>query len=222
MKLNEYIDHTNLKSTATRFDIEKLCSEAAYWKFASVCVNPVNVSLAKALLNGTDVKVCTVIGFPLGANSVRIKMAEAEEALTNGCDEFDMVINLAALKERRYSFVVDEIESVKHVICGKTLKVIIETGLLTEHEKEMAVKLVCETEADFVKTCTGFTEGKATVKDVDLLKRNVDLFECTLVKASGGIRTYEEAAALIAAGASRLGTSSGVKIMQQAIDAGAI
>jgi deoxyribose-phosphate aldolase len=222
MNLNEYIDHTNLKSSATRFDIEKLCTEAAYWKFASVCVNPIYVPLACGLLKGTDVKVCTVIGFPLGANSVRIKMAEAEEACENGCDEYDMVMNLAALKERRYSFVVNEIAAVKRAIRGGTLKVIIETGLLTEHEKDMAVKLVCEARADFVKTCTGFTEGKATVKDVELLKKNVDLFECTLVKASGGIRTYEEAAALIEAGASRLGTSSGVKIMQQAIDAGAI
>lgn len=220
MNINEYIDHTNLKPTATSRDIEKLCVEAARWKFASVCVNPVHVPLAKALLKGTDVKVCTVIGFPLGAISTQMKVAEAIEAYENGCDEFDMVINVAALKEGLFDFVQQEIEAVKEEIDDCTLKVIIETGLLSQYEKAMATKIVCDAGAEFVKTCTGFTEGKATVEDVKMLVENSEAYEYTLVKASGGIRTFDDAMALINAGASRLGTSSGVKIMQEAIDSG--
>lgn len=220
MNINEYIDHTNLKPTATSRDIEKLCVEAARWKFASVCVNPVHVPLAKALLKGTDVKVCTVIGFPLGAISTQMKVAEAIEAYENGCDEFDMVINVAALKEGLFDFVQQEIEAVKEEIDDCALKVIIETGLLSQYEKAMATKIVCDAGAEFVKTCTGFTEGKATVEDVKMLVENSEAYEYTLVKASGGIRTFDDAMALINAGASRLGTSSGVKIMQEAIDSG--
>ena len=220
MKLNEYIDHTNLKPTATSRDIEKLCVEAARWNFASVCVNPIHVPLAKSLLKGTEVKVCTVIGFPLGAISTEMKVAEAKEAYNNGCDEFDMVINIGALKEGRFDFVQKEIEAVKLEIDDCTLKVIIETGLLSQYEKAMATKIVCDAGAEFVKTCTGFTEGKAIVEDVQLLIENSEIYEYTLVKASGGIRTYEDAVALINAGASRLGTSAGVKIMQEAIDNG--
>ena len=218
MKLNKYIDHTILKSTATRFDIEKLCNEAKKWDFASVCINPIHVSLAKEILKNTDVKVCTVIGFPLGAVSTNIKVAEAREALEDGCDEFDMVINIAALKEGRCSDVKNDILSVKNAIAGKTLKVIIETGLLSDQDKETATKIVCEAGADFVKTCTGFTEGKATVEDVEILKLTSKTSEKTLVKASGGIRTYKDAKALIDAGASRLGTSAGVQIMQEYLE----
>ena len=173
MKLNKYIDHTILKSTATRLDIEKLCNEAAKWDFASVCINPIHVRFAKELLKDTNVRVCTVIGFPLGAVSTNIKVAEAREALENGCDEFDMVIDVGALKEGRYSDVEKDILSVKGAIEGKILKVIIETGLLSEQEKEIATKIVCEAGADFVKTCTGFTEGKATVEDVKSLKKRL-------------------------------------------------
>lgn len=222
MQLNEYIDHTNLKSSATQFDIEKLCAEAARWKFASVCVNPVHVPLSRELLKGTDVNICTVIGFPLGANSTKIKVAEAEEAYENDCDEFDMVMNLAALKERRFDFVLKEIEAIKQVIKGRTLKVIIETGLLTQYEKVMATKIACDAGAHFVKTCTGFTGGVATVKDVELIKYNSECYEFTQVKASGGIRTYADAMALIEAGADRIGTSSGVQIMKEAIELGKI
>ena len=220
MNINKYIDHTNLKPTATRRDIEKLCVEAARWNFASVCVNPVHVPLAKALLKGTEVKICTVIGFPLGANSTEMKVAEAKEAYKNGCDEFDMVINVGALKEGRFDFVQKEIEAVKFEIDDCTLKVIIETGLLSQYEKAMATKIVCDAGAEFVKTCTGFTEGKATVEDVQLLVENSEFYEYTQVKASGGIRTFDDAMALIDAGASRLGTSAGVKIMQEAMDNG--
>lgn len=220
MNINKYIDHTNLKPTATSRDIEKLCVEAARWNFASVCVNPVHVPLAKALLKGTDVKVCTVIGFPLGAISTEMKVAETREAFENGCDEFDMVINIAALKEGRFDFVQKEIEAVKEEIDDCTLKVIIETGLLSQYEKAMATKIVCDAGAEFVKTCTGFTEGKATVEDVQLLVENSEFYEYTQVKASGGIRTLDDAVALVKAGASRLGTSAGVKIMQEVIDSG--
>lgn len=218
MKLNKYIDHTILKSTATRLDIEKLCNEAAKWDFASVCINPIHVRFAKELLKDTNVRVCTVIGFPLGAVSTNIKVAEAREALENGCDEFDMVIDVGALKEGRYSDVEKDILSVKGAIEGKILKVIIETGLLSEQEKEIATKIVCEAGADFVKTCTGFTEGKATVEDVKILASGSKMFEKTFVKASGGIRTCQDAKALIEAGASRLGTSAGVQIMQEFLE----
>ena len=157
---------------------------------------------------------------PLGAISTEMKVAEAKEAYNNGCDEFDMVINIGALKEGRFDFVQKEIQAVKLEIDDCTLKVIIETGLLSQYEKAMATKIVCDAGAEFVKTCTGFTEGKATVADVELLIENSEFYEYTLVKASGGIRTYDDAMALINAGASRLGTSAGVKIMQEAIDSG--
>ncbi|MBQ3847240.1 MAG: deoxyribose-phosphate aldolase [Clostridia bacterium] len=213
-KLSKYIDHTILKSFAQREAIEKLCADARKWDFASVCVNPYNVPLAKELLKGSDVKVCTVIGFPLGANTTAIKAAETEDAYKNGCDEFDMVINIGALKDGLYDYVKNDIAAVVKAAKGKTVKVIIETGLITDEEKVMATKLSCEAGADFVKTCTGFTQGKAEVSDIKLMKAN-----CTKgvkVKASSGIRTYEDAMALIEAGADRLGTSSGIAIIEGA------
>lgn len=211
MKLNKYIDHTLLKSTAREEDIRKLCAEAREYDFASVCINPCYVPLAKELLAGSDVKVCTVIGFPLGANRTAIKVAETEQAYRDGCDEFDMVICVGALKEGRDAYVRDEIAQIVHAAKGRCVKVIIETGLLTDEEKVRAVRLACEAGATFVKTCTGFTEGKATVHDVQLMASHVT--GGVKVKASGGIKTYEDAMALIEAGASRLGASSGVAIM---------
>lgn len=211
MKLNKYIDHTLLKSTAREEDIRKLCAEAREYDFASVCINPCYVPLAKELLAGSDVKVCTVIGFPLGANRTAIKVAETEQAYQDGCDEFDMVICVGALKEGRDAYVRDEIVQIVRAAKGRCVKVIIETGLLTDEEKVRAVKLACEAGATFVKTCTGFTEGKATVHDVQLMAEHVT--GGVKVKASGGIKTYEDAMALIEAGASRLGASSGVAIM---------
>ena len=157
--LNKYIDHTNLKPFATKADIEKLCAEAREYDFASVCVNPCNVALAKALLEGSDVKVCTVIGFPLGQNTTDIKIAETIDAYANGCEEFDMVINVGKLKDGEDGFVRDEIAAVVAAAEGKTVKVIIETGLLTDEEKATATRLTCEAGADFVKTCTGFSAG---------------------------------------------------------------
>ena len=211
MKLNKYIDHTLLKSTAREEDIRKLCAEAREYDFASVCINPCYVPLAKELLAGSDVKVCTVIGFPLGANRTAIKVAETEQAYRDGCDEFDMVICVGALKEGRDAYVRDEIAQIVRAAKGRCVKVIIETCLLTDEEKVRAVKLACEAGAAFVKTCTGFTEGKATVHDVQLMASHVT--GGMKVKASGGIKTYEDAMALIEAGASRLGASSGVAIM---------
>ena len=212
-KLNQMIDHTNLKPFATESDIEKLCSEAKAHSFASVCVNPCNISLAKRLLAGTDVMVCTVIGFPLGQNTTAIKVAETEDAYALGCDEFDMVINVGRLKGGDADFVRKEIHAVVNAARGKTVKVIIETGLLTDEEKALATRLCCEAGAHFVKTCTGFSAGVATVEDIRLMKAN--LSEGVRLKASAGIKTYESALALYEAGADRLGTSAGVQICLQ-------
>ena len=211
--MNKYIDHTNLKPAATETDIEKLCREAAENRFASVCINPCNIPLAKKLLEDTDVKVCTVIGFPLGANSVTVKAAETAEAYEMGCDEFDMVINVGALKDGKYDYVRDEIAAVVAAAKGRCVKVIIETGLLTDEEKVAAVRLSCEAGAHFVKTSTGIMAGGATVEDVALMKKNVS--NGTKVKASGGIKTAEFARELISAGADRLGTSSGITIVAE-------
>ena len=210
--INKYIDHTILKTFATEADIEKLCSDAAKYDFASVCVNPYNVSLAKRLLKGTNVNVCTVIGFPLGANKTETKVFEAKEALKDGCDEFDMVINVGALRYGNYDYVYNDIKSVVDAADGKVVKVIIETFFLTDEEKIKAVELSCKAGAAFVKTCTGFNEGIATVEDVKLMKAHVS--NGVKVKASSGIRTYEDAVKLIEAGAERLGTSSGAKIIE--------
>ena len=215
MKINKYIDHTLLKASTTKYDIEKLCKEAREWDFASVCILPQFVPLAKELLAGTDTKVGTVIGFPLGAVSSAIKIAETWEALENSCDELDMVINVGALKEGRADYVYNEIFEISNIVKDRTLKVIIETGLLTDYEKIIATKIACDGGADFVKTCTGFSEGKATPEDVMLIKSNTDMYIGVGIKASGGIRTYHDAVALIEAGATRIGTSSGVKIMQE-------
>ncbi len=211
MKLNKYIDHTNLKPAATRADIEKLCADAREWDFASVCVNPCNVSLAHKLLAGSDVMTCTVIGFPLGQNTTAIKVAETEKALADGCDEFDMVINIGRLKDGEYDYVRDEIAAVVAAAEGKTVKVIIETGLLTDEEKAIATRLSCEAGAHFVKTCTGVSAGVATVADIQLMKAN--LSEGVKLKASAGIRSYADAMALVEAGAERLGTSAGIAII---------
>ena len=210
-KLSKYIDHTNLKPMATKADIEKLCADARQWDFASVCVNPCNITLAKELLTGSDVKVCTVIGFPLGQNTTAIKIAETEEAYALGCEEFDMVINVGRLKDGCTDYVRNEIASIVKAAKGKTVKVIIETGLLTDEEKALATRLSCEAGAHFVKTCSGVSAGVATVEDLRLMKQN--LSGDVKLKASSGIRTYEDAAALIEVGAERLGTSAGITIL---------
>ncbi len=209
--LNSYIDHTNLKPNATRADIERLCAEARRYSFASVCINPCNVALAKKLLAGSEVAVCTVIGFPLGQNTTAVKCAEVEDAYALGCDEFDMVINVGLLKDGALDAVREEIAAVVRAARGRTVKVIIETGLLTDSEKEIATRLSCEAGAHFVKTCTGFSAGAATVEDIRLMRRCADAK--VRLKASAGVRAREAALALIEAGADRIGTSAGVVIV---------
>ena len=214
MKLNKFIDHTILKPETTQEQVEKILSEAKEYDFASVCVNPTWVSLAAESLKDSDVKVCTVIGFPLGANTSAVKAFETEDAIANGADEIDMVINVGALKAGNDALVLDDIKAVVDASGDKLVKVIIEACLLTDDEKVRACQLSKEAGADYVKTSTGFSPGGATVADVALMRKTVgpDMG----VKASGGARSYEDAIAFIEAGASRIGASSGVAIMNGA------
>ncbi len=213
-----YIDHTNLKPYATREDITRLCDEAIQYGFYAVCVNPYRVKLAKDYLKGkgASVRVASVIGFPLGATPTEVKVFEAKKALEDGADELDMVINIGALKDGDYEYVRNDIAEVVRAAHekGAKVKVIIETCYLTEEEKVKACELVKEAGADFVKTSTGFGTGGATVEDVRLMRKVVG--PEMGVKAAGGIRTYEQAIAMIEAGATRIGASSGVKIVQGA------
>lgn len=213
MYLNRLIDHTILKSDATKEDIKVLCEEAKEYQFASVCVNPYWVSYAKSLLEDSNVAVCTVVGFPLGATPLEVKAFETLSAIHDGADEIDMVINIGALKSNDTQTVLNEIKAVRNAAEDKVLKVIIETCLLTDDEKKLACNLALEAKADFVKTSTGFSTHGATQEDVALMKSVV--LDNAKVKASGGIRDKETAIAMVEAGASRLGTSSGVKIMKK-------
>jgi deoxyribose-phosphate aldolase len=207
------IDHTLLKANATEAEIVKLAEEAKEYKFASVCVNPTWVKTAAEILkDAEDVKVCTVIGFPLGATTSETKAFETKNAIENGATEVDMVINIGALKDKQYDLVEKDIKAVVNAAKGKALtKVIIETCLLTDEEKEIACKLSVNAGADFVKTSTGFSTGGATVEDIALMRKTVgpDLG----VKASGGVRSLEDAQKMIEAGATRIGASSGVAIV---------
>ena len=216
MNIAKYIDHTNLKAYASEEDIIKLCDEARRYNFYAVCVNPYRVKLAKEQLQGTNIKVATVIGFPLGATPTEVKVFEAKKALEDGADEVDMVLNIGALKDKAYKYVRNDIAEVVRIAHekGAIVKVIIETCYLSEEEKEIACKLAVEAGADFVKTSTGFGTGGATIEDVKLMRKVVG--DKLGVKAAGGIRTYEEALAMINAGANRIGTSSGVKIIEGA------
>ncbi|HFI0149652.1 TPA: deoxyribose-phosphate aldolase [Streptococcus suis] len=212
MKLNKYIDHTVLKPETTQEQVEKVLAEAKEYDFASVCINPTWVAFAAEGLKDSDVKVCTVIGFPLGANTPVVKAFETKDAIANGADEIDMVINIGALKDKRYDLVLEDIKAVVEASGDKLVKVIIETCLLTDEEKVKACELSKEAGADFVKTSTGFSTGGATVADVALMRKTVG--QDLGVKASGGARSYEDAIAFIEAGASRIGASSGVAIMK--------
>lgn len=212
MNAAKLIDHTVLKPTATAADIEKLCTEAKEYGFFSVCINPCWVMLAKEFLTGTDVKVCTVIGFPLGANTAAVKVFEAQDALRNGADELDMVINIGALKSGDYDTVYRDIRAIRELGTDFVLKVIIETSELTDEEKVKACELAAKAEADFVKTSTGFASGGATAADVALMRKSIPAG--MQVKASGGIRTRADFDAMVAAGATRVGASSGVKIIE--------
>ena len=212
MNYVKFIDHTQLKPESTREQIDKIINEAKEYGFKSICVNPTHVKYSAEQLKGTDVLVCTVIGFPLGASTKEVKAFETKNAIENGASEIDMVINIGALKDGRLDEVKDDIESVVKASNGKTVKVIIETVLLSDEEKVTACKIAKEAGADFVKTSTGFAGGGATASDVKLMKDT--LGEALEVKASGGVRNLEDFNNMLEAGATRIGASAGVQIIQ--------
>lgn len=214
MELNKYIDHTLLKPEATKEQITKLCQEARQYDFASVCVNTCYVPLAKELLAGSDVKVCCVVGFPLGAMDTVSKAFEAKTAVENGAQEVDMVINIGALKDKDYDYVTKDIAAVVEASKPAIVKVIIEACLLTDEEKVEACKCSMNAKAEFVKTSTGFSTHGATPEDVALMKKTVG--DVCKVKAAGGVRSYDDAMKMIEAGADRLGCSAGIKVMEEA------
>jgi len=212
-KMEKYIDHTLLKPESTDLDVQKVCLDAKKYNFKSVCINPGWVKYAADLLKDSEVETCTVIGFPLGANTSKVKAFEAEQAVKEGATEVDMVINIGALKSEDYSLVHDDIKAVVEAVKGKALvKVIIEACLLNEHEKVRACEAAKRAGADFVKTSTGFSTGGATLEDVKLMRKTVG--KEMGVKASGGVRSIEDAKAMIEAGATRIGTSNGVAIVE--------
>lgn len=208
----KYFDHTILGAAATKQQVKKVCDEAKQYGFASVCVNQYYTAYVAQELSGSDVKVCTVVGFPLGMTDSTIKAYETQKAVADGAGEIDMVINVGALKDGDYEYVLKDIQAVREACKGAVLKVIIETCLLTDEEKVKACELSVEAGADFVKTSTGFSTGGATAADVALMKKSVDGRAC--VKASGGIRDYRKAMEMIEAGADRLGTSATVDIVE--------
>ena len=212
MNVAKYIDHTLLKPDSTREQIDKILEEAKKYQFKSVCINPTHVSYASQQFLDTDVLVCTVIGFPLGATTTDVKVFETENAIKNGASEIDMVINIGALKDQRYDEVQKDIEGVIAAANGKTVKVIIETVLLTDEEKVKACELAEKAGATFVKTSTGFAGGGATPEDVKLMKDTVG--NRLEVKASGGVRSLEDFEKMIEAGATRIGASAGVQIIE--------
>lgn len=213
MKFNKYFDHTILKADATAEQIEKVCREAIEYDFASVCVNQYRTKMVADILRDTDVKVCTVVGFPLGAVSTAVKKYEAECAMNDGADEIDMVINIGVLKDGDYDYVLSDIKGVRETCTDITLKVIIETCLLNDEEKRQACVIAEKAGADFVKTSTGFSTGGAKTEDVALMRDTVG--DRLGVKASGGIHTYDEAMSMINAGADRLGTSATLDILNK-------
>lgn len=212
MKLNEYIDHTNLKAFTVSEDILKLCKEAHEYGFKSVCVNPYYVSYAKEILKemNSNVKVCTVIGFPLGQNTTKIKVEETKDAILNGAEEIDMVINVAALKEGKIDYVKEEIQQIRNACKEYILKVIIETCYLNEEQIKIATQICNETGADYIKTSTGFGSRGANIEDVKIMNENKT--GKLQIKASGGIGDYETAIKMVENGATRLGTSRSLNI----------
>ncbi len=214
MKVNKLIDHTLLKAFATEAEIKNLCQEAIEHDFMSVCVNPVNVALAHSLLKDSSVLVCTVVGFPLGATTKEVKALETMDAIKNGADEIDMVINIGKAKEHDYAYIEDEIRNVVAASAGKTTKVIIETCYLTDEEKVGCCLAAKNAGATFVKTSTGFGTGGATAADIRLMRETVG--PEMGVKASGGVRTYEDVVLMVNSGATRIGASSGIAIMKDA------
>lgn len=218
MKVNKLIDHTLLKAFATEEEILKLCKEAIEYDFKSVCVNPVNVALAKKALEGSDVLVCTVVGFPLGANTKEIKALETLDAIKNGADEIDMVINIGKAKEHDFDYIEEEIKCVVTASAGKTTKVIIETCYLSDEEKIQCCRAAKAAGATFVKTSTGFGTGGATAADIKLMRETVGAEMG--VKASGGVRSYDDVKIMVENGATRIGASSGIQIMKDASNIG--
>ena len=213
MKKSKYIDHTLLKADATKVEIEKLCQEAIKHDFAAVCVNAYWVEFCYEKLKNTDIKVCSVVGFPLGATTANTKAAETKEAVANGASEIDMVINIGELKNGNYDIVENDIKAVVEAAKPSIVKVIIETCLLSEEEKVIACKLAKNANAAFVKTSTGFSTAGATIADVKLMKETVgDSLE---VKAAGGVRTPEDFQNMIDAGATRIGTSGGIALINE-------
>lgn len=213
MKINKYFDHTLLKADATQDKIDKLIDEAKKYDFFSVCINPSWIAYAKEKLAGTDVKVCTVIGFPLGAMTTEAKVFETEDAIKKGADEIDMVLNIGRLKMGDREYVVDEIKKIKAASKDHVLKVIIETALLSEEEIRLASKCVVEGGADFVKTSTGFSTRGANFEDVKIMKEVVG--DKIKIKAAGGVSTYEYALKMIECGANRIGASKSAIIMEE-------
>lgn len=214
-QIARYVEHTLLKPEALSVDVEKLCSEAVKYGFASVVVHPCNVETASRATEGSQVKVATVIGFPLGANTTAVKVFEAEDALSHGADEVDMVMNIGRFKEKKYDYVTEDISAVAAAVKGRAvLKVIVETGLLDDWEITKTCEIVRDSGADFIKTSTGFSKGGATVHHIQLMKGV--LGDSIGIKASGGVRNYEQAVAMIEAGATRIGTSAGVAIVEEA------
>ena len=212
MKKSKYIDHTLLKAFATQEEIKKLCEEAKKYDFKSVCVNPANIKFAKECLEGSDVLVCTVIGFPLGANTKEVKALETMDAINNGADEIDMVINVGKAKEGDFAYIENEIKMVVAASAGKTTKVIIETCYLTDEEKVNCCLAAKRANATFVKTSTGFGTGGATAEDIKLMRETVG--PEMGVKASGGVRNLADLEVMVENGATRIGASSGVAIME--------
>lgn len=210
MNMNRLIDHTYLKAFGTKNDIDQLITEAKEYNFKSVCINPTHVAYAKEALVDTDVLVCTVIGFPLGANTVETKVFETLNAVENGADEIDMVINIGRFKDHDYDYIKEEINQVCKAAKDRLVKVIVEICYLTDEEIKKVSQIVGETEAEFIKTSTGFGTSGATPEAVKIMKENVNGKE---VKAAGGVRSKEDLLAMVDAGATRIGASSGVKIM---------
>ena len=212
MELNKYIEHTNLKADAKESDIIKLCHEAIEYNFQAVVVNPHYITLAKDILKDTNINVVTVIGFPLGANTTEVKVYEAIDAIEKGADEIDMVANISAIKDGDFEYVKKEIQDVFYSLDGRPLKVIIETCYLTEEEIKKMTEICNETFVNFIKTSTGYGTRGVSLEDIDIINENKN--EILEVKASGGIKTYEDALKYVEKGVSRIGTSSGVEIIR--------
>lgn len=213
MNYNKMIDHTVLKADTPLETVKRICNEAMEYGFASVCINPCHVAYCADYLKDSDVNVCTVIGFPLGANTSAVKAFETKDAIANGADEIDMVMNIGALKDKNYDLVRDDVKAVVEAANGTLVKVILETCLLTEDEIKKACELCVEAKADYVKTSTGFSTRGATIEDVRIMKEAVH--GKAKVKAAGGVRTPEDMVKIVAAGADRIGTSAGCSLVKK-------